>query len=410
MLLVVFFFFFSVQCVPINIEKSPPVPLLLLISFDGFRWDYPDLYHLPHFDQLAKRGVRLENIENSFATVTFPSHFTMITGLFEETHGIVANTIYDPTFNESVTIVGMNDTKWWSQNPWTQPIWITNQLATNSSSRRSGVISWPGCNIAINGHLPTKFQPFEPNRSFDSIVKQMFDWFHENESTRINFGVMYFPEPDETGHLHGPHSPEMAKTLAMVDSYVGQLLQMIDRDEYLRKYLNVIITSDHGMHEIDGKHQIVLEKLIDKSLYNAFGKRAFANIFVKRASDIERIYANLSTLTNYEVYKKSDIPDEYHYQFNVRIGDILIISRIGYEILLPGDDGSERRYGDHGYDNRAESMHPIFYAFGPAFRQINRAKAFRNVDLFPLMSYLLDIPIRLTNGSLENVYQEMNDS
>lgn len=96
-----------------NIEKSPPVPLLLLISFDGFRWDYPDLYHLPHFDQLTKRGVRLENIENSFATVTFPSHFTMITGLFEETHGIVANTIYDPTFNESVTIAGMNDTKWW---------------------------------------------------------------------------------------------------------------------------------------------------------------------------------------------------------------------------------------------------------------------------------------------------------
>lgn len=71
--------------------------------------------------------------------------------------------------------------------------------------------------------------------------------------------------------------------------------------------------------------------------------------------------------------------------------------------MLPGDDGSERRYGDHGYDNRAESMHPIFYAFGPAFRQINRAKAFRNVDLFPLMSYLLDLPIRLTNGSLENV-------
>jgi predicted AlkP superfamily pyrophosphatase or phosphodiesterase len=101
-----------IYCSPV-LNTTSPLPLLLLISFDGFRWDYPDLYQLPNFNLLIKRGVRVKYIENTFATVTFPSHFTMITGLYEETHGIVANTIYDPKLNASATIDTMNDTKWW---------------------------------------------------------------------------------------------------------------------------------------------------------------------------------------------------------------------------------------------------------------------------------------------------------
>jgi predicted AlkP superfamily pyrophosphatase or phosphodiesterase len=94
-------------------DEQSTSPLLLLISFDGFRWDYPDIYNLPNFNAILKRGVRVKHIDNSFATVTFPSHFTIATGLYEETHGIVANEIYDPTFNEAATIETMNDTKWW---------------------------------------------------------------------------------------------------------------------------------------------------------------------------------------------------------------------------------------------------------------------------------------------------------
>ena len=94
-------------------DEPSASPLLLLISFDGFRWDYPDIYHLPHLNSILKRGVRVKHIDNSFATVTFPSHFTIATGLYEETHGIVANHIYDPTFREVATFDTLNDTKWW---------------------------------------------------------------------------------------------------------------------------------------------------------------------------------------------------------------------------------------------------------------------------------------------------------
>ncbi|CAM4761740.1 unnamed protein product [Rotaria magnacalcarata] len=192
-------------CLLISFVRSSPTasspPLLLLISFDGFRWDYPDIYQLPNFNSLIKRGVRVKHIDNSFATVTFPSHFTMITGLFEETHGIVANVIYDPILNASATVKTMNDTKWWSQNAYSQPIWVSNQLAKDSNQRRSGAIAWPGCSTPINGHLPYRYEEFDYDRKFDTVLKRIFEWFNEPIGTRINFGATYHLEPDATGKI-----------------------------------------------------------------------------------------------------------------------------------------------------------------------------------------------------------------
>ncbi|CAF1016146.1 unnamed protein product [Adineta ricciae] len=385
------------------INETSSVPLLLLISFDGFRWDYPDIYKLPHFDSLQKRGVRVKHIDNSFATVTFPSHYTMVTGLFEETHGIVANSMYDPVLKAVADISTMNDTKWWSQNAYSQPIWVSNQLASDVLQRRSGVIDWPGSSVPINGYRPYEYLDFDITRSLDSAFRQILKWFREPAASRINFGAVYHAEPDVTGHLHGPISPEMNETLKKCDDYLGGLLQMIDDDDYLRQNLNVIITSDHGMHDVEKTHRIFLVDYIDKSLFTAYGGRAFANIFANKASDIDRLYANLSNLTDYEVYKKSQIPVEYHYKSNVRVGDILIVGKVGHDVIIPGDETYAHIVGDHGYDNRAESMHPILYAFGPAFYQNLLAEPFRNVDLYPLMSHVLHLKQRPTNGSLSNV-------
>ncbi|CAM4761743.1 unnamed protein product [Rotaria magnacalcarata] len=286
-------------CLLISFVRSSPTasspPLLLLISFDGFRWDYPDIYQLPNFNSLIKRGVRVKHIDNSFATVTFPSHFTMITGLFEETHGIVANVIYDPILNASATVKTMNDTKWWSQNAYSQPIWVSNQLAKDSNQRRSGAIAWPGCSTPINGHLPYRYEEFDYDRKFDTVLKRIFEWFNEPIGTRINFGATYHLEPDATGHKYGPISSEMNKTLKECDDYVGLLLKSIDDNEYLKQNLNVIITADHGMHAVNKSHQLFLEQYIDKSLCSAYGSHSLANIFVNKG---KFLVSFISFLTN----------------------------------------------------------------------------------------------------------------
>ncbi|CAF4345699.1 unnamed protein product, partial [Rotaria sordida] len=104
-----------------------------------------------------------------------------------------------------------------SQNPYSQPIWVSNQLANDSTQRRSGVIAWPGSNVPINGHLPIKYEAFESDRSFDSILKQIFAWFREPIDTRINFGAIYHSQPDATGHAYGPISSQMNETLQECD-------------------------------------------------------------------------------------------------------------------------------------------------------------------------------------------------
>ncbi|UJR15463.1 hypothetical protein I4U23_002406 [Adineta vaga] len=398
-----------ISCSTLFNKTTLTPPLLLILSFDGFRWDYPDIYQLTTFNSIIQRGVHVNYIENSFVTATFPSHFTMATGFYEETHGIVGNIMYDPQLNATAAYSTLNDTKWWSQNSQTQPIWISNQLANDSLQRKSGVISWPGSSVPINGHLPSRYLLFNETRTCRSSIQQMLDWFREPVETRINFGAIYCSEPDRTGHAHGPISNEMNQTLHGCDDDLREFLRIIDDDVYLKANLNVIVTADHGMHEIKENHTIKLINYIDSSLYKLYGTRTYMNMFIPSAENIDRIYKNLSTIPNLQVYKKSQIPEKYHYKSNVRIGDIFLVSKLGWEIIAPDDDGSHKFFGNHGHDNQEKSMHPIFYAFGPAFQTNFSGEPFHSVDYYPLMSYILQLKPRQTNGSLDNVKSILKD-
>ncbi|CAF0875004.1 unnamed protein product, partial [Didymodactylos carnosus] len=271
------------NCKPTVNNISDLLPRLLLISFDGFRYDYPDIYTLKNFRSLLDRGVRVQHIINSFTTTTFPNHFTIVTGLYEETHGIVNNIMYDPILNASTRFDTMNDTKWWSQNSYSEPIWMTNELQNNNgkveTKRRSGVISWPSTGTPVNGHMPSKYEIYNETRRFETIIDQIIKWF-KDPNEPINFGTIYFYEPDHTGHIYGPLSSQMNTTLQYCDQLLGYLLAQIDNDPYLKQNLNVILTSDHGMTEVDEKRTLKLDDYIDSSLYSAYGGLSQMNIFL----------------------------------------------------------------------------------------------------------------------------------
>lgn len=68
------------------VAKGSPVPhtsgrdKVLLVSFDGFRWDYDQDVDTPNLDAMAAEGVKARYMTPAFITLTSPCHFTLLTG------------------------------------------------------------------------------------------------------------------------------------------------------------------------------------------------------------------------------------------------------------------------------------------------------------------------------------------
>jgi len=256
-------------------------PLLLLVSFDGFRWDYLNHHNLTNFNSLKQNGTYADFIYNSFATVTFPNHWTIVTGLHEETHGIIQNSMYDPILKDHYDpkiVDSLSDFKWYAQNNITEPIWATNQKYSKS---RSSAAEWIGSDVIIHDQAIISI-PYDQTRPYKDIIDQFIGLFTKEEGP-INFGAIYFDEPDHTGHLYGPYSKEMGEKLLFCDSTLGYLIQQL-KDHHLFDKINIIITSDHGMEQISKNNTRFLTDYVDISLFNIYGSRSVWNIWIKNGN------------------------------------------------------------------------------------------------------------------------------
>ncbi|KAG7262050.1 hypothetical protein CRUP_017803 [Coryphaenoides rupestris] len=311
-------------------------PKLLLVSFDGFRWDYVDRVPTPNFHDLQREGVKVEVVENAYITKTFPNHYSLVTGLYTETHGIVANEMFDPVFNRSFSMEtdSIYDPRWWEQ---AVPLWVTNQRAGG----RSGAAMWPGSDVKIHGVYPTRYLPYNASVPFGVRVHQLIEWFTAPDQEAVDFGVLYWEEPDESGHNLGPESSLMDGVIVDIDEKLGFLRNELKKAG-LYERLNLVVTSDHGMTQLSPDKIIELDLYVSRDLYTWVDKSPVVG-------------------------------------------------------LLP------KEVGNHGYNNTLPSMHPVFLAQGPAFRQDYVKKTMRSVDLYPLMCHILGVPPLPNNGSLANV-------
>lgn len=246
---------------------------LLLISFDGFRWDYLQRVgreRTPNFHSLIDSGVHPKSVQNVYVTRTFPNHMTIATGLYEESHGMVDNEFYDPKLNENFTHTPqqMTESKWWDSGIGVLPIWTTNQLAGNN--RRSGDIYFVGGLASYADTLPYRnLGQWNNSNPFSNRVDTMIKWFLD-EQNPINFGALYFEQPDELGHTINPNTGEMDNMIVKLDTEViGYLLKKINDSDELRDDLNIIITSDHGMVPVDYSNAVDTKKYVHPSLYTA---------------------------------------------------------------------------------------------------------------------------------------------
>ncbi|KAM6182114.1 ectonucleotide pyrophosphatase/phosphodiesterase family member 5 [Erethizon dorsatum] len=366
---------------------------VLLVSFDGFRWDYLYKVPTPHFHELMKHGVHVKQVTNIFITKTYPNHYTLVTGLFAENHGIVANDMFDPILNKSFSLDHMNiyDSEFWEE---ATPIWITNQQAGHAS----GSAMWPGADIKIHKSFSTHYMPYNESISFEERVAKIIEWFTSEEP--INLGLLYWEEPDDMGHQLGPDNPLMGPVISDTDHKLGYLIRMLKKAK-LWNVVNLIVTSDHGMTQCSKERVIELDQYLDRDHYTLIDKSPVAAILPKEGK-LDEVYEALADAhPNLTVYKKEEIPERWHYKHNKRIQPILAVADEGWYILQNKSD--EFLLGNHGYDNALAEMHPIFLAHGPAFRKNFTKEAMNSTDLYPLLCHLLNITALPHNGSLSNV-------
>uniref|UniRef100_A0AAY5KYT2 AP3A hydrolase n=1 Tax=Esox lucius TaxID=8010 RepID=A0AAY5KYT2_ESOLU len=377
-------------------------PKLLLVSFDGFRWDYVDRVPTPNFHALMNEGSKVEQVENTYITKTFPDHYTLVTGLHAETHGIVANEMFDPDLNASFSMEGPSayEPRWWAG---AEPLWVTNQ----KQGGRSGGVMWPGSDVKIGGVYPSRYVPYNASVSFERRVETMVAWLAEEGHGEgpgqggVDFGVLYWEEPDESGHNLGPESPLMDVVIADIDDKLGFLRNEL-RKKGLYERVNLIVTSDHGMTQLSEDKVIELDQYLDRELYSWVDKSPVVGI-LPREGKLEEVYkALLDVNPNMVVYKTEQIPERLHYRHNRRIMPIILEAKEGWTICQ-NRTTAPHMLGNHGYDNSLPSMHPVFVARGPAFRRNYVKHSMVSVDLYPLMCHILSVQPRPNNGSLARV-------
>jgi len=377
-------------------------PTVILISLDGFRYDYLNLYRPPNLNSLAASGVRARWMVPSFPTKTFPNHYTIATGLYPQDHGIVENNIYDAGFNAVFTLSDrreVENSRWWLG----EPIWVTAE----KQGQKSASMFYPGTEGEVAEIRPTFSKRYDEKFSNEARVETILSWLDLPRGQRPTFLALYFSDTDDAGHEFGPLSDQTGKAVRKVDRDIERLIQGLKvRDIFER--VNLIVVSDHGMAPVNWRHSVLLDEIFDLNLAERiFWTRELVSIFPKDGKEDE-IYERLERKLppQARVYRKAEMPARFHYSQSPRIAPLLVLPAEGWiltnrqafaEMKAKGDANNSR--GGHGYDNRLPSMRGIFIAHGSAFKKGRRVAPFENIQVYNIMTRILGLKPAPNDGN-----------
>ena len=370
-------------------RQSDQDPILVLVSFDGWRWDYIDRANVPNLRALAARGVRSQGLIPSFPSNTFPNHYTIVTGLLPDHHGIVDNSFSDPAFPDRFSMASetARDPKWWGG----KPLWST----AKEHGLRSASMFWPGSDVAIGGVRPDYWKPYDGAITNAQRVQQVLDWLALPQEQRPTFITLYFSEVDTTGHDYGPESLEVLAAAAHLDAALGDLLSGIESLR-LTARTSLVVVSDHGMSQLSPDRRILLDDYIDPSAVD-IGEWSGAVKVAPGTQPVEQIYQALKGKhPALSIYRREGLPSDLHYGKNPRVSPIVGLIEDGWTVTTKErveSDGKEnrKRAGAHGFDPKYRSMHGLFVAAGPRVKPGLVVPSFRNVDVYDFLCRLVDL-------------------
>ncbi len=378
-------------------------PYVILISMDGFRYDYVQRVETPNFDDIIDRGVSALSLQPAFPSKTFPNHLSIITGMYPEHHGIIRNTFTDPFTGEKYRIGDPAQV--------TNPRWYLGE-AFWETAERQGITTasyfWPGSEMTPDYRHPTYFEAYEHKRPYLQRIEGVLQWLQLPEPERPHFITLYFDLVDSKGHQFGPNSPQVDAAVARMDSLLGVLRNGLEKIGMGEK-VNLIIVSDHGMTELSPERVVNVRELAGDIESRFQGIGPVVTVEPKQPDLREALYQRLRTAQqHFRVYKREEMPGYFHFSKHPFIPSLILVADMGWTLIT---DRNFRGKGNHGYDNYQLDMHGIFYAVGPKFRAGYRTGTVRNIDIYPLLCELFGIMPRANiDGELNRIGFLLNES
>ena len=386
---------------PLNLteEVRTDAPYLVVLSMDGFRWDYPMLYDTPNLDSIAEIGVKSASLEPCFPSKTFPNHYSMATGLHPENHGIVMNSFKDPVIGR----YKLSDREA-VQNPnyyLGEPIWVTAE----KQQMRSACYYWPGSEAPIQGYYPSIWKKYDGSVSYEARIDSVIDWLQLPVQERPHLIMWYFDEPDHVGHNYGPEHEITKQIIERLDSLVGVFCRKINSLPN-KDSINLVFTSDHGMGPIDAKRAIELDQLLKEEWVERVEAGNPVVMIQPNKGFEDEVFQVLNNVEHMRVYTKETMPEAFHYTESERILDLVCVADSAWSLYWNAE--SYATGGTHGYDPVNRDMHAIFYATGPAFKKDMEHDSFKNIHLYSLFAKILGLDPAETDGHLTEVETMLN--
>ncbi len=362
-------------------------PYVILISADGFRADFTEKYEAKFLQSISKKGVRAKYMQPSYPSVTFPNHYTIVTGLYPSHHGLVDNTFIDVATGKQYS---MGNKKMVSEGKWYggTPLWV---LAEQQKMIAASFF-WVASEADIQGIKPTYHYIYNEKTPIGKRIQTVKDWLSLPEARRPHLITLYFPDVDHDAHTYGPEQPIVKNSVQFVDSSIHALQEALAP---LNLPINYIFVSDHGMTTVDVDNTIGLPEAVDKNYFNVPWGDALLHLYAKDTSKIESTYQALKQDNRFTTYKLDETPAYWHYkkaddQFN-RLGDLILVPKSIHQVFNLGT--RKPTPGKHGFDNKEVDMRASFMAWGPAFKKGLMIEGFENIHIYPLVAKILGLKV-----------------
>ncbi len=370
-----------------NSKTQQHKPYVILISSDAFRYDYAKKYNAEHLLALSNSGVSAASMIPSFPSITFPNHYTLVTGMYPAHHGLVGNQFYDKALGRAYNYKGPSSREgiWYHGTP----LWVVAE----KQKMITAAFWWVGSEAEIDGVRPTYYYNYNEKITIHQRIQAIKNWLKLPPEKRPHLITIYFPEVDHASHKHGPDSKETEQAVHLIDSAVYELTKAV-KSTGLKA--NFVFVSDHGMAHIPTDAPIKTPEIIDTNKFTVTGETTTMRLYAHKGDEdaiISTYQSLLKGAKEYSVYLRTNFPAKYHYsgaddKYN-RTGDIVLLPHFPHVFLLKGTYVDP---GQHGFDPYVvKDMHATFYAWGPNFKKHLQIPSFQNINVFPIITKILGL-------------------